>query len=85
MRDRAFTRLFACLLSVLLASPLFSPLSAAETPVALGRIVSAPAATLNGVEVPAEATLLAGGEQIHLGARSQARARNAGGTGWKSS
>lgn len=95
MRDRACTRFFACLLSVLLASPLFSPLSAAETPVVLGRIVSAPAATLNGVEVPAEATLLdgdrlstgeqggarvllAGGEQIHLGARSQARAQRRG-------
>ncbi|MFQ5723882.1 MAG: FecR domain-containing protein [Terriglobia bacterium] len=95
MRNRGASRLFASILSVLLASPLFSTLSADETAATLGRIVSSPPATLNGLEVPAEATLLDGdrlatgeqgwarvllpeGEQIHLGARSQARAQRRG-------
>ncbi len=88
--SRRFGRPFAILLCCLLASPAVS-LTAAERAAVLGRIVAAPPAQVNGIALPADATLLdgdrlatgaqgwarvllAGGEQIHLAARSDARA-----------
>src|SRR3990172_8822486 len=57
--SRHLVRPVAVLLCCLLASPAVS-LSAAERAAVLGRIVAAPPAQVNGVALPADATLLAG-------------------------
>lgn len=92
--NRRFSQPLALLLCCLLVSPAFS-LTAAEQAAVLGRIVAAPPAQVNGVNLPGDATLLDGdrlatgadgwarvllarGEQIHLGARSDARALRQG-------
>lgn len=92
--NRRFSQPLALLLCCLLVSPAFS-LTAAEQAAVLGRIVAAPPAQVNGVNLPGDATLLDGdrlatgadgwarvllarGEQIHLSARSDARALQQG-------
>ena len=69
--SRHFGRPLAILLCALLASPAVS-LSAAERAAVLGRIVAAPPAQVNGVALPADATLL-DGDRLATGARGWAR------------
>src|SRR3990170_299730 len=57
--SRHFSRPLAILLCALLASPAVS-LTAAERAAVLGRVVAVPPAQLNGVALPADATLLDG-------------------------
>ena len=72
MRNRRYIESLAFLLSLLQASPVFSPLYAAERAAALGRVVSAPPATLNGAVLPGEATLW-NGDRLATGADGWAR------------
>ena len=69
--SRHFGRPLAILLCALLASPAVS-LSAAERAAVLGRIVAAPPAQVNGVALPADATLL-DGDRLATGAQGWAR------------
>jgi len=61
----------AIVLCGLLASPAFSPLSAAS-PAALGRVVVNAPATMNGIVVPQEATMYSG-DRLTTGAKGWAR------------
>ena len=69
--SRHLGRPVAVLLCCLLASPAVS-LSAAERAAVLGRIVAAPPAQVNGVALPADATLL-DGDRLATGAQGWAR------------
>jgi len=69
--SRHFGRPVAVLLCCLLASPAVS-LSAAERAAVLGRIVAGPPAQVNGVALPADATLL-DGDRLATGAQGWAR------------
>lgn len=90
MKHSFSARGVAILLTFLLASSVFSPLSAASAP-ALGRMATVGPTSVNGVAVPAETTLfggelivtektgwarivLPGNEQIHIARESEVRA-----------
>lgn len=72
MKNRPLAQAIAVLLCALLASPLFSPLSGADRAAAVGRIVSAPPVTVNGLALPADATLLSG-DRLSTGPEGWAR------------
>lgn len=78
MTNRRIARPVALLLSLLLASPLASSLYGAEPAAALGRVVAAPPAALNGFAVPGDATLL-NGDRLTTGANGWARVLLPGG------
>lgn len=72
MTKRVGMQCLSLILCGLLASPLFSPLSAASGTEALGRIVAAPPAAVNGVALPADTTLFSG-DRITTGPQGWAR------------
>lgn len=72
MKNRQLASAIALLLSGLLASPAFSPLSAAPGAAVLGKIVSAAPTAVNGVGIPADATLFTG-DRIATGPGGWAR------------
>lgn len=71
MKNRVTVQVVAIVLCGLLASPAFSPLSAAS-PAAMGRVVTNAPATMNGVAVPQEATLYSG-DRLATGEKGWAR------------
>lgn len=90
MKNRVSLQLVAIVLCGLLASPAFSPLSAAS-PAALGRVVANAPATMNGIDIPRETTMYSGdrlttgpegwarvylsqSEQVYIASSSEARA-----------
>lgn len=72
MKYRPVTQLIAVLLCSLLASPLFSPVAAASGTEALGRVVSAAPATVNGQVLPNDSTLF-NGDRLATGPQGWAR------------
>lgn len=72
MRKSTSTQAVSLLLCSLLASPMFSPLSAAPGVAVLGQIVSGSPARLNGVRIPSETTLF-NGDRVSTGPEGWAR------------
>lgn len=72
MRNSPAFQLISLLLCVLLASPVFSPLSAGSGTEALGHVVASPPASVNGIALPVDSTVFSG-DRISTGPQGWAR------------